>query len=86
MVLHVIVNIPHVPVRQITHGMVALAFVTVHLNMLVREPDIVREMGRHAAENIRVVLVLIFMIGTAVLVCIRIVMCVRADIRLLIPV
>ena len=81
-----IVNTPSVIVQRIMSGTVALAYVVAISNMLVRERDTVREVGLHAAENIRVVLVLIFMIGTAVLAYIHIIMCVRAGIRLLIPV
>ena len=61
-----------------------LVYVIVLLNMLVRVRDIVLEVGRHAAENIRVVTVPHITVGTAVLVRMFTVMCVRVDIRLLI--
>ena len=84
MVVHVMVNILHVLAQQITLGVAVRAFVIVLLNMLVQVRGIVREVGPHAAENIRVVAVPHITVGTVALVCIRIVMCVRADIKNLI--
>ena len=52
-----------------------------NININVRAQDIVREVGRHAAENIRVVTVLHITVGTAVPVLIPIVIPVQADIQ-----
>ena len=75
------VNTQAVTARLIMFGAVVRVFVIVHSNMLVREQDIVREVGCHAAENIRVVTVLHITVGMAVLVVIPIVMFVRVGIQ-----
>jgi hypothetical protein len=66
MVVHVMVNILHVLAQQITLGVAVRAFVIELLNMLVQVRGIVREVGPHAAENIRVVTVLHITVGMAV--------------------
>ena len=84
-VVHVMVNILHVLAQQIILGVAVRVFVIVLLNMLVQVRGIVREVGPHAAENIRVVAVPHITVGTVALVRIRIVMCVRVGIKNLIP-
>ena len=81
---YVMVSIPNVIARPIMYGMVVLAFVIVHSNMVVPVRDIVREVGLHAAENIRAVTVPPITVGTVALVHMFTVMCARVDIRLLI--
>ena len=76
-----IANTPSVIVQRIMYGAVVLVYVIVLLNMLVRVRDIVLEVGRHAAENIRVVTVLHITVGMAVPVLIPIVIPVQADIQ-----
>ena len=76
-----IANTPSVIVQRIMSGAVVLVYVIVLLNMLVRVRDIVLEVGRHAAENIRVVTVLHITVGMAVPVLIPIVILVQADIQ-----
>ena len=81
MVLFVKVNTQNVIAQPIMFGAVVRVFVIVHSNMLVRERDTVREVGRHATENIRVVTVLHITVGMAVPVLIPIVMFVRVGIQ-----
>ena len=80
----VIVNIQSVIARPIMCGMVAPACAIVPLSIPVVARAIVPEVGHHVGANIRVVIVPHIIVGMAVLVCMYIVMCVRAVIQPLI--
>jgi len=81
---YVMVSIPNVIAQQTMCGMVAPACAIVPLSIPVVARDIVREVGHHVGANIRVVIVPHIIVGMAVLVCMYIVMCVRAVIQPLI--
>ena len=81
----VIANIPNVIVRPTIHGAEVLVYVVVILSIVVAEQAIVRAVERRVEEIIRVVIARLIIVGMAVLVLIRIVMCVRAVIKNLIP-
>ena len=84
MVRYAIANTPSVIVQRIMYGMVAPACAIVPLSIPVVARVIVREVGLHAAENIRAVTVPHITVGTVALVHMFTVMCARVDIRLLI--
>ena len=75
------VNTQAVTARPIMYGVGVLAYVIVLSNIVVVVRDIVLEVGRHAAENIRVVTVLHITVGMAVPVRMFTVMFVQADIQ-----
>ena len=81
MELFVKVNIPNVIARPIMCGVVALAYVIVLLSIHVVEQDIVREVGHHVEENIRVVIVRHITVGMVVRVLIVTHILARADIQ-----
>ena len=76
-----IANTPSVIVQRIMSGAVVLVYVIVLLSIPVVARDIVLEVGRHAAEKIRVVTVPHITVGMAVPVLIPIVIPVQADIQ-----
>ena len=76
-----IANTQAVTARPIMYGVGVLAFVIVLSNIVVPVRDIVRGVVRHAAENIRAVIVLHITVGMVVLVLIPIVMFVRVGIQ-----
>ena len=62
-----------VPVNRRLHGVAEVASARVHINMLVRVPDIVREVERHVTVNIQAVTVQRITLGAEVLVYVTVV-------------
>ena len=81
MVRYVKVSIQNVIAQPIMYGMVALAYVIAHSNIVVVVRDIVRAVEWLVAESIKVATVPHIIVGTEVLVLIPIVTLVRVDIQ-----